>query len=210
MILVETISVLCNLFSLGLLVVATISPNWKIDKSDNLFKNIFPDYNEGLWVRCNQEIKSAKWICSGLDDVYKEIPLRIKISRIFIIASIVSHSLAFLTGIFGLTCISIGGHRPDFKYRLVKREPMSILEKIRFQNILSIIFHIIDLLSVLACTLSFTIPLLKDYYKPSQKLSPVSILKGSSVSLPSWCLYLLVASFFIVFINIGISVSLLE
>ena len=126
MILVETISVLCNLVSLGksafrcgwiepfhqnrinrikeaafwlitnsgLLVVATISPNWKIDKSDNLFKSIFPDYNEGLWARvkllsplsaanyriqCNQEIKSAKWICSGLDDVYKQIPLHIKV-----------------------------------------------------------------------------------------------------------------------------------
>ena len=83
MILVETISVLCNLVSLGkstfrcgciepfhqnrinrikeaafslitnsgLLVVAAISPNWKIDKSDNLFKSIFPDYNEGLWAR---------------------------------------------------------------------------------------------------------------------------------------------------------------
>lgn len=50
------------------------------------------------------------------------------------------------------------------------RKRMSISEKIRFQNILSIMFHIIDLLSVLACTLSFTIPLLQDYYKPSQKV----------------------------------------
>ncbi|CAG5111010.1 Oidioi.mRNA.OKI2018_I69.chr2.g5350.t1.cds [Oikopleura dioica] len=187
MILVETLSVLCNLLSLGLIIVATITPYWKIDKSDDLFKNIFPDYNQGLWVRCNQEIKSAKWICSGLEDVYKEIPLEIKISRLFIIVSILSHSLAFLSGVFGLRCISIGGHRPDFKYRL---------------NILSILFHMIDLLSVLACTLSFTIPLLRDYYKPSQKLSPVSILKGSSVSVPSWCIYFLVASFFIIFINI--------
>ena len=95
-----------------------------------------------------------------------------QISRLFIITSIISHSLALLTGTFGLTCISIGGHRPDFKYRLVRRnnELMSILEMIRFQNILSIMFHIIDLLSELACTLSFTIPLLQDYYKPSQKV----------------------------------------
>ena len=65
--------------SVGLIIVATITPYWKIDKSDDLFKNIFPDYNQGLWVRCNQEIKSAKWICSGLEDVYKEIPLEIKV-----------------------------------------------------------------------------------------------------------------------------------
>ena len=87
-----------------------------------------------LWPQMTpDDLRSSKFdLKTPYDDLkrplmtsnYKIWRLKIifKISRIFIITSIVSHSLAFLTGIFGLTCISIGGHRPDFKYRLVKRE----------------------------------------------------------------------------------------
>ena len=51
MIIIESVTVVFSLISLILTIGACIFPYWKEESSNEMFKNLSPNYNQGLWTR---------------------------------------------------------------------------------------------------------------------------------------------------------------
>ena len=125
----------------------------------------------------------------------------IKAMRILILVAIASQTAAFIFSIFGLNCTSIGLQRPDLKYRLVRRKSdKDIFFKCCIQNIVSLIFHLISLISISIGTILFTVALMKnsdqsDQYQVFQtsRLWPLIDFQTSpifSMAISDWFIHL--------------------
>lgn len=184
MIIIESVTVVFSLISLVLTIGACIFPYWKEESSNEMFKNLSPNYNQGLWTRCKHPAHATKWTCSSLSDIFWNLPVDIQAMRILIFLSISCQVIGIISSVFGFNCTSIGNHRPDLKYRL---------------NVSSLIFHILGIITVSIGTLWITIPMLKNYYDTNKESQYGSmyisngILNGSPVGVPSWCVYLILA-----------------
>ena len=98
-----------------------------------------------------------------VDHKLSEIMKNIQAMRILILVAIASQTAAFIFSIFGLNCTSIGLQRPDLKYRLVRRKSdKDTFFNCCIQNIVSLIFHLISLISISIGTILFTVALMKN------------------------------------------------